>query len=74
MRPAPRRGRASLLPYSYRSRWAAGVRASALAARELLAQRGKGLVRPIAIAAAEIGIGLAIVLAVYRNRGTSAID
>ncbi|WP_128379250.1 NADH-quinone oxidoreductase subunit NuoK [Streptomyces cavernae] len=28
----------------------------------------------IAIAAAEIGIGLAIVLAVYRNRGTSAID
>lgn len=28
----------------------------------------------IAIAAAEIGIGLAIVLAVYRNRGTSDID
>ncbi|MFH8989136.1 NADH-quinone oxidoreductase subunit NuoK [Streptomyces sp. NPDC017940] len=28
----------------------------------------------IAIAAAEIGIGLAIVLAVYRNRGTSAVD
>ncbi|MFE7465737.1 NADH-quinone oxidoreductase subunit NuoK [Streptomyces sp. NPDC057499] len=28
----------------------------------------------IAIAAAEIGIGLAIVLAVYRNRGSSAID
>ncbi|MEU5229699.1 NADH-quinone oxidoreductase subunit NuoK [Streptomyces anulatus] len=28
----------------------------------------------IAIAAAEIGIGLAIVLAVYRNRGTSGID
>lgn len=28
----------------------------------------------IAIAAAEIGIGLAIVLAVYRNRGTSHID
>jgi NADH-quinone oxidoreductase subunit K len=28
----------------------------------------------IAIAAAEIGIGMAIVLAVYRNRSTSAID
>ncbi|MFJ3432027.1 NADH-quinone oxidoreductase subunit NuoK [Streptomyces cyaneofuscatus] len=28
----------------------------------------------IAIAAAEIGIGLAIVLAVYRNRGSSDID
>jgi NADH-quinone oxidoreductase subunit K len=28
----------------------------------------------IAIAAAEIGIGLAIVLAVYRNRGTADID
>ncbi|MEU8953889.1 NADH-quinone oxidoreductase subunit NuoK [Streptomyces sp. NPDC048518] len=28
----------------------------------------------IAIAAAEIGIGLAIVLAVYRNRGSSAVD
>jgi NADH-quinone oxidoreductase subunit K len=28
----------------------------------------------IAIAAAEIGIGLAIVLAVYRSRGTSDID
>ncbi|MFD5035044.1 NADH-quinone oxidoreductase subunit NuoK [Streptomyces sp. NPDC058220] len=28
----------------------------------------------IAIAAAEIGIGLAIVLMVYRNRGTSDID
>ncbi|MFG2949006.1 NADH-quinone oxidoreductase subunit NuoK [Streptomyces adustus] len=28
----------------------------------------------IAIAAAEIGIGLAIVLAVHRNRGTSDID
>ncbi|MFD8610554.1 NADH-quinone oxidoreductase subunit NuoK [Streptomyces sp. NPDC059631] len=28
----------------------------------------------ITIAAAEIGIGLAIVLAVYRNRGTSDID
>ncbi|WP_329040012.1 NADH-quinone oxidoreductase subunit NuoK [Streptomyces sp. NBC_00178] len=28
----------------------------------------------IAIAAAEIGIGLAIVLAVYRNRGTSDVD
>ncbi|AYN39948.1 NADH-quinone oxidoreductase subunit NuoK [Streptomyces dangxiongensis] len=28
----------------------------------------------IAVAAAEIGIGLAIVLAVYRNRGTSDID
>ncbi|OPF83472.1 NADH-quinone oxidoreductase subunit K [Streptomyces antioxidans] len=28
----------------------------------------------IAIAAAEIGIGLAIVLLVYRNRGTSDID
>ncbi|MBX9396241.1 NADH-quinone oxidoreductase subunit NuoK [Streptomyces sp. TRM72054] len=28
----------------------------------------------IAIAAAEIGIGLAIILAVYRNRGTSDID
>ncbi|MEU6480645.1 NADH-quinone oxidoreductase subunit NuoK [Streptomyces sp. NPDC047017] len=28
----------------------------------------------IAIAAAEIGIGLAIVLAVYRDRGTSDID
>ncbi|GAA1432878.1 NADH-quinone oxidoreductase subunit NuoK [Streptomyces thermospinosisporus] len=28
----------------------------------------------IAIAAAEIGIGLAIVLAVYRNRGTAHID
>ncbi|GAA3222988.1 NADH-quinone oxidoreductase subunit NuoK [Streptomyces sp. XM83C] len=28
----------------------------------------------VAIAAAEIGIGLAIVLAVYRNRGTSHID
>ncbi|MDT0346729.1 NADH-quinone oxidoreductase subunit NuoK [Streptomyces litchfieldiae] len=28
----------------------------------------------IALAAAEIGIGLAIVLLVYRNRGTSAID
>ncbi|MGW6215387.1 NADH-quinone oxidoreductase subunit NuoK [Streptomyces sp. NBC_01558] len=28
----------------------------------------------IAIAAAEIGIGLAIVLSVYRNRGTSDID
>ncbi|AGJ56666.1 MULTISPECIES: NADH-quinone oxidoreductase subunit NuoK [Streptomyces] len=28
----------------------------------------------IAIAAAEIGIGLAIVLAVYRNRGSSGID
>ncbi|WP_406443118.1 NADH-quinone oxidoreductase subunit NuoK [Streptomyces sp. NBC_01613] len=28
----------------------------------------------IAIAAAEIGIGLSIVLAVYRNRGTSDID
>ncbi|MGW1147993.1 NADH-quinone oxidoreductase subunit NuoK [Streptomyces sp. NPDC002454] len=28
----------------------------------------------IAIAAAEIGIGLAIVLAVYRARGTSAVD
>ncbi|QDQ13114.1 NADH-quinone oxidoreductase subunit NuoK [Streptomyces spectabilis] len=28
----------------------------------------------VAIAAAEIGIGLAIVLAVYRNRGTSAVD
>ncbi|NGO41062.1 NADH-quinone oxidoreductase subunit NuoK [Streptomyces ureilyticus] len=28
----------------------------------------------IAIAAAEVGIGLAIVLAVYRNRGTSDID
>lgn len=28
----------------------------------------------IAIAAAEIGIGLAIVLAVYRNRGSSEID
>ncbi|MEU5821886.1 NADH-quinone oxidoreductase subunit NuoK [Streptomyces sp. NPDC047803] len=28
----------------------------------------------IAIAAAEIGIGLAIVLAVHRNRGSSAVD
>lgn len=28
----------------------------------------------IALAAAEIGIGLAIVLLVYRNRGTSAVD
>ncbi|WP_203181941.1 NADH-quinone oxidoreductase subunit NuoK [Streptomyces pratensis] len=28
----------------------------------------------IAIAAAEIGIGLAIVLAVYRNRGSSDVD
>jgi NADH-quinone oxidoreductase subunit K len=28
----------------------------------------------ITVAAAEIGIGLAIVLAVYRNRGTSDID
>ncbi|MFD8969535.1 NADH-quinone oxidoreductase subunit NuoK [Streptomyces sp. NPDC059568] len=28
----------------------------------------------IAIAAAEIGIGLAIVLMVYRNRGTSDVD
>ncbi|WBB63836.1 NADH-quinone oxidoreductase subunit NuoK [Streptomyces sp. WMMC500] len=28
----------------------------------------------IAVAAAEIGIGLAIVLMVYRNRGTSAVD
>ncbi|MFF1700126.1 NADH-quinone oxidoreductase subunit NuoK [Streptomyces sp. NPDC058257] len=28
----------------------------------------------IAIAAAEIGIGLAIVLAVYRSRGSSAVD
>ncbi|MGQ4487400.1 NADH-quinone oxidoreductase subunit NuoK [Streptomyces sp. 372A] len=28
----------------------------------------------IAIAAAEIGIGLAIVLAVYRNRGSSEVD
>ncbi|WP_151771812.1 NADH-quinone oxidoreductase subunit NuoK [Streptomyces abyssomicinicus] len=28
----------------------------------------------IAIAAAEIGIGLAIVLAVYRNRGTADVD
>ncbi|MFE3524050.1 NADH-quinone oxidoreductase subunit NuoK [Streptomyces sp. NPDC059161] len=28
----------------------------------------------IAIAAAEIGLGLAIVLAVYRNRGTADID
>ncbi|WP_181788824.1 NADH-quinone oxidoreductase subunit NuoK [Streptomyces phytophilus] len=28
----------------------------------------------IALAAAEIGIGLAIVLMVYRNRGTSAVD
>ncbi|MFE6163202.1 NADH-quinone oxidoreductase subunit NuoK [Streptomyces sp. NPDC056486] len=28
----------------------------------------------IAIAAAEIGIGLAIVLAVYRNRGSAAVD
>ncbi|SEC86552.1 NADH-quinone oxidoreductase subunit K [Streptomyces sp. 2131.1] len=28
----------------------------------------------IAVAAAEIGIGLAIVLAVYRNRGSSAVD
>ncbi|MEV3928755.1 MULTISPECIES: NADH-quinone oxidoreductase subunit NuoK [unclassified Streptomyces] len=28
----------------------------------------------IAVAAAEIGIGLAIVLAVYRNRGSSDID
>ena len=28
----------------------------------------------IALAAAEIGIGLAIVLLVHRNRGTSAID
>ncbi|MGP3636681.1 NADH-quinone oxidoreductase subunit NuoK [Streptomyces sp. 24-1644] len=28
----------------------------------------------IAIAAAEIGIGMAIVLAVYRNRGTSDVD
>lgn len=28
----------------------------------------------VAVAAAEIGIGLAIVLAVYRNRGTSDID
>lgn len=28
----------------------------------------------IALAAAEIGVGLAIVLLVYRNRGTSAVD
>jgi len=28
----------------------------------------------IALAAAEIGIGLAIVLMVYRNRGVSAVD
>lgn len=36
---------------------------------------GQGLTLfTIAIAAAEIGIGLAIVLAVYRNRGSSAVD
>ncbi|MFF9347960.1 NADH-quinone oxidoreductase subunit NuoK [Streptomyces sp. NPDC014734] len=36
---------------------------------------GQGLTLfTIAIAAAEIGIGLAVVLAVYRNRGTSDID
>ncbi|MFB7914092.1 NADH-quinone oxidoreductase subunit NuoK [Streptomyces sp. NPDC056061] len=36
---------------------------------------GQGLTLfTIAIAAAEIGIGLAVVLAVYRNRGSSDID
>jgi NADH-quinone oxidoreductase subunit K len=44
------------------------------AARETLHSGQALALFTIAIAAAEIGIGLAIVLAVYRNRGTSDID
>ncbi|MFF4362364.1 NADH-quinone oxidoreductase subunit NuoK [Streptomyces sp. NPDC001604] len=44
------------------------------AAREKLHSGQALTLFTIAIAAAEIGIGLAIVLAVYRNRGTSDID
>ncbi|MGW7253893.1 NADH-quinone oxidoreductase subunit NuoK [Streptomyces sp. NPDC054834] len=44
------------------------------AARETLHSGQALTLFTIAIAAAEIGIGLAIVLAVYRNRGTSDID
>ncbi|MEE1667010.1 NADH-quinone oxidoreductase subunit NuoK [Streptomyces sp. NPDC003631] len=44
------------------------------AARETLHSGQALTLFTIAIAAAEIGIGLAIVLAVHRNRGTSDID
>jgi NADH-quinone oxidoreductase subunit K len=44
------------------------------AARETLHSGQALTLFTIAIAAAELGIGLAIVLAVYRNRGTSDID
>ncbi|MER8116944.1 NADH-quinone oxidoreductase subunit NuoK [Streptomyces sp. NPDC094031] len=44
------------------------------AARDILHSGQALTLFTIAVAAAEIGIGLAIVLAVYRNRGTSDID